>query len=87
MTVVQAMGSVPAVLAAIAARPRLWPVALGTARSLISRSWWRRRPFLPIPDRQWLRFRIVTAYGGDGTAAISADDVIAFLEWKRTFPR
>lgn len=74
------------VVAAIVARPRLWPVALGTAGSLISRSWWRHRPFVPVPDRQWLKFRIVTAYGGDGGTAISADDVITFLEWKRTFP-
>ena len=30
--------------------------------------WWRRPPHLPLPDPAYLRFRMVTAHGGDGSA-------------------
>ena len=48
-------------------------------------NWWRRWPFLPLPDRRWLHFRMVTAYGGDGHG-LDRDDVITWLEWRRRFP-
>lgn len=79
--------SILGVLGALGARPRLWPVALSTGASLVSRQWWRTAPFLPLPNRQWLRFRMVTAYGGDGRGGLRAEDVVTFLEWRRTFPR
>jgi hypothetical protein len=44
--------------------------------------WYRRAPFLPVPDRAWLRFRLVTAYGDPGHAP-EPDDVITWLEWSR----
>jgi hypothetical protein len=69
---------------AVAKRPRLWPVAVSSAISLVPRRWWRRRPFLPIPDRDWLRFRMVTAYGGDGSRGPDPDDVVTWLEWRRS---
>lgn len=47
------------------------------------RRWWATRPFLPIPDAELIRFRMVTAYGGDGSGAPAADDVAAWLEWCR----
>ncbi|MFV0523954.1 MAG: hypothetical protein ACK5RL_05590 [Acidimicrobiales bacterium] len=73
-----------AVAGALAVRPRLWPTAVAAGWSLVPRHWWRHRPFLPLPDRRWLRFRTVTAYGGSG-AALGADDVITWLEWRRRF--
>ena len=44
--------------------------------------WYRRMPFLPVPDRAWLRFRLVTAYG-DPDRAPEPVDVITWLEWLR----
>ncbi|MFV0258350.1 MAG: hypothetical protein ACK5PP_07890 [Acidimicrobiales bacterium] len=73
-----------AVAGALLVRPRLWLEAAAAAWSLVPRRWWRRRPFLPIPDRRWLRFRTVTAYGGSG-GALGAEDVITWLEWRRRF--
>jgi hypothetical protein len=70
---------------AVARRPRLWPTAVSSAIALVPNRWWRRRPFLPIPDRNWLRFRMVTAYGGDGGSPDPAD-VITWLEWRRNTP-
>jgi hypothetical protein len=75
-------GSV-AVVAAVAARPRLWPAALRQARALVVPGWWRRRPFLPVPDRAWLRFRMTTAYG-DPDARIDVDDLLTWLAWTDT---
>ena len=44
--------------------------------------WWRRVPFLPLPDAAYLRFRMQTAYGGDGGSP-SAEDVVTYLRWCR----
>jgi hypothetical protein len=78
--------SIGPVLAALTRRPGLWPEALRSARSLVPDRWWRRAPFLPLPDRRWLHFRLVTAYGGDGSGPILADDLVTWLEWRRHFP-
>ncbi|HEV7862955.1 MAG TPA: hypothetical protein VGR20_09650 [Acidimicrobiia bacterium] len=45
--------------------------------------WWRRPPFLPLPDPDYVRFRLQTAYGPHGTPA--ADDLVAYLNWCREF--
>lgn len=72
-----------AAVAAVAARPRLWPAALRQARALVPARWWRRPPFLPVPDRDWLRFRMTTAYGAsDGP--IDVDDLLVWLAWTGT---
>jgi hypothetical protein len=42
--------------------------------------WWRRVPFLPVPDRSYLRFRIVT-HLGDADRRPTADDVLNYLTW------
>jgi hypothetical protein len=76
----------PAVAAAVARRPRLWPAAAHQARRLAPRRWWRRRPFLPVPDRAWLRFRAETQYG-DPEHPPTPADVVAWLEWSRRFAR
>ncbi|MFN8053334.1 MAG: hypothetical protein U0Q22_17965 [Acidimicrobiales bacterium] len=75
-----------AALSAVLRRPDLWRTGLRAARVLARPGWWRRPPFLPLPDRDYLRFRLVTAYGGDGTAAPDPSDLVAYLEWYRAFP-
>ena len=71
---------------AVVRRPSLWAVALRQALVLARPGWWRRRPHLPLPDPAYLRFRLQTAYGGDGTGAPTADDVVAYLHWCREYP-
>ncbi len=64
-------------------RPALWPIAIGQAFRLARPGWWRRPPFLPVPDRDYVRFRMQTAYGSAGTPA--PDDLVAYLNWCRDF--
>lgn len=68
---------------ALLRRPDLWWTAAVQVRRLARAGWWRRPPFLPLPDRTYLRFRMVTAYGGDGRRAPEPDDLVSYLEWCR----
>jgi hypothetical protein len=47
---------------------------------LAPRGWWHRWPPLPLPDRDYLRFRLQTMYGGEGRSPDAAD-VLAYLSW------
>ena len=67
---------------AVVRRPHLWLVALRAWRAHVPNGWWRRTPFLPVPDRAWLRFRLQTAYG-DPNRAPEPGDVLTWLEWSR----
>lgn len=71
---------------ALVRRPRLWPAAVRQARALVPPGWWRRRPFLPVPDQAWLRFRMTTAYG-DAGAALDVEDLLTWLAWTDTVRR
>jgi hypothetical protein len=67
----------------VAAHPSLWVVGLHQARVLARPGWWRHRPFLPLPDPDYLRFRSQTAYGGDGDRPPDPDDLVTYLRWVR----
>ena len=45
-----------------------------------SRRWFARFPFLPLPARDYLRWRMYTAYG-DENAVPPADDVVRYARW------
>lgn len=74
-----------AVAVAVARRPRLWGTAVSQAWRLAAPGWWRRPPFLPVPDRDYLRFRMETQYGSDGTPQPA--DVVTYLHWCHLFGR
>ena len=66
------------------------PVACGRPRCarparLARPRWWRRPPFLPLPDPDYLRFRLETQYGAAGRP--EPDDLVAYLEWCRDMAR
>ncbi|HSO94463.1 MAG TPA: hypothetical protein VLV81_00325 [Acidimicrobiia bacterium] len=71
---------------AVARRPSLWPTALRQARRLASPSWWRHPPFLPVPDRDYLRFRLETQYGAPD-APPDPRDLVVYLAWCRAGDR
>src|SRR5207247_11446611 len=53
---------------------------LGVAWRFRRRGWLTRFPFLPIPDREYVRWRMLTAYG-DSSAIPPADDVVRYARW------
>jgi len=67
---------------ALARRPALWGTALRQTVRLARPGWWRRRPFLPLPDAGYLRFRMITAYG-EPDRVPAPDDVLTYLRWCR----
>lgn len=76
------LGAAPAVLR----RPSLWVTAVRQVHRLARPRWWRRPPFLPLPDADYLHFRLVTMYGGSGDRPMSGADVVQWLEWCRRWP-
>ena len=62
--------------------PRLAVDLLRTAWAFRRRHWWGQFPFLPVPDRTYLRWRMYTAYG-DENAVPPLRDVIGFARWRR----
>lgn len=69
---------------AVLRHPSLWVTALGAARRLAPPGWWRRRPHVPLPDPDYLRFRMETQYGA---ATPDPDDVVTYLRWLRSVNR
>lgn len=47
--------------------------------------WYARPPFLPLPARDYLRWRMYTAYG-DADAVPPVADVIRYARWAARFP-
>ena len=76
---------VPGAIMAVISHPSLWVTAIRQIRHLAPRGWWHRSPFLPLPDPAYLRFRLVTAYGGDGSDP-QPGDLITYLHWCRAWP-
>jgi hypothetical protein len=74
------------VLAAVAGRPRLWPTAIRQMRRTAPTRWWARPPFLPLPSRDYLEFRLVTQYGETSRSPVAAD-VVDYLAWCREWDR
>lgn len=69
---------------AVLRRPALWATAVRQARRTAPPGWWRRRPFVPVPSGEYLRFRLLTQYG-DAEARPAPADAIAYLEWCKRY--
>jgi hypothetical protein len=50
------------------------------------RRWFRELPFLPLPPPEYVRWRMLTAYG-DEDAVPSVADVIRLARWRRELLR
>jgi hypothetical protein len=86
MSTVDSVRWVVRVATMLLARPSLWGTAVRQVFVLAPAGWWRRAPHLPVPDRDYLRFRLQTAYG-DPDREPDAGDVITYLQWCRAWPR
>jgi hypothetical protein len=65
--------------------PRLAVDLLRVAWRFRARGWYRRFPFLPLPARNYVRWRMHTAYG-DHDAIPPAEDVERYARWVGTDP-
>ena len=69
-----------------AVNPRLAFDLLRTAWAFRARAWYRTPPFLPLPPREYMRWRMYTAYG-DEDAVPPLEDVVRFARWRREVMR
>ena len=75
------MGLVYVGLAKVAIRrPWILPAMLGAAWAFRSNKWYRSPPFLPLPSKAFMRWRMETAYGRNATA-IPSRDLERYLRW------
>ena len=70
------------VLVALLLHPELWLTAARQVGRMAPRQWWKKPPFLPLPEPDYLRFRMETQYGSEHTA-IDPADLITYLRWCR----
>lgn len=79
-------GSWPRLVASLSARalinPRLALDLVSAGWAFRRRHWWRRAPFLPLPDPAYMAWRMYTAYGSE-SAVPPAEDVVRFARWRR----
>lgn len=60
--------------------PAIGVALLRVAWRFRRRDWWRRPPFLPLPDRTYVRWRMHTAYG-EYDSIPPVEDVIRYARW------
>ena len=67
-----------------AARPSLWSTARAPGGcGSTPRGWWRRPPFLPVPDRHYLALPHADAVRRPPSQSPRPTDVISYLTWCR----
>ncbi len=67
-------------------RPRLWPALVSASWAFRSRDWYRRPPFLPLPSKAYMRWRMETAYG-EPDAVPPAHEIESFITWSADMRR
>ena len=60
--------------------PALYLPMLRAAWRFRARYWYRRPPFLPMPTRDYVAWRMHTAYGDDG-AVPDFSELVRYLRW------
>jgi len=61
-------------------RPTIIPHVLGAAWAMRARGWMTRPPFLPLPPRAYVDWRMETAYG-DARAQPPVEELVRYLAW------
>jgi hypothetical protein len=78
------MASWPGLVATLAWRavrnPRTASALLRVGWRFRARGWYRRFPFLPLPAKEYLKWRMYTAYG-DEHIVPPAEDIIRYARW------
>ncbi|MEI8391057.1 MAG: hypothetical protein WCG40_01020 [Actinomycetes bacterium] len=82
MTIFRRTHSMIMIIGGLMLRPHFWPIALRVGARMIPQKWWTRRPYLPVPRKDYLKFRLETQYGGHAPVA-NLPDVLRYLRWVR----
>ena len=61
-------------------RPGLIPHLVRFAWAFRARGWYRRPPFLPLPPRSYVRWRMDTAYGDEGHVP-ARNEIERYVVW------
>ncbi len=64
----------------LATHPRDLPLVIAGAWAMRRNRWWRRAPYLPIPDDAYWRFRLST-FDGSPTARLDPREVVEAARW------
>ncbi|NIP78555.1 MAG: hypothetical protein GWM90_04870 [Gemmatimonadetes bacterium] len=67
-------------------RPRVLGSMIRAAWRFRARRWWLRPPFLPVPPRTYLDWRMHTAYGDEGRTP-TAGELGSYLRWANRLSR
>jgi hypothetical protein len=78
-----ARGTIPQLLRSPSRLLRAVPAAM----ALAPRGWWRRPPFLPLPDERYWTFRLETSAGGEGDVPPSPHEVAEVVDWAKRMRR
>jgi hypothetical protein len=70
-------------LQVVVRRPGLALEALRFAAATAPTGWYRKPPFLPLPEPIYRDWRLATAYG-TSDAPVTPHEMEEFLEWRRT---
>lgn len=78
------MSSWPSVVSRLLARslrePRLAVDLTRVGWRFRARGWWHRFPFVPVPSRDYVRWRMYTAYG-DEHHVPAPDEIARYARW------
>ena len=66
-------------------RPRLLLLLPSIAWRFRRRNWYRRWPYLPIPPRKYMDWRMHTAFGSNGEP--TAEQLEKYLRWSQLMRR
>jgi hypothetical protein len=67
-------------------RPTIIPHLLGAAWAMRARGWFKRPPFLPLPPRGYVDWRMETAYGS-ADAHPPVEELVRYLAWSARLRR
>lgn len=80
----------PGLLTQLTLRALVWPPLavdlLSLSWAFRRRGWYRMAPFLPLPDKEYLEWRLHTAYGEERSIP-PIEDIIRFARWRRRILR
>lgn len=80
------LGLTAALTLRAATNPRVALDLLTLVWAMRRRDWHRTPPFLPLPPREYLAWRLYTAYGDERTVP-PLEDVLRFARWRRHITR